>query len=225
MQEITIADIESRLRQAGVDMWGVASNDPPLPLAPELPRAISIGMRLRPESLVDVEKGPTQAYLLEYRRLNLSLGQITESLVAYLHFAGYKAERVKPTMRDAEVKDWGDAGVFPHKTAATQAGLGWIGKTALLVSPDLGPKLRLATVFTDLDLPVGVPVTSSRCGSCVRCVDACPANAGVDAQWLAGMARDALYDERACERHINGNTEFDGICGICVAVCPFGAAS
>jgi epoxyqueuosine reductase QueG len=92
------------------------------------------------------------------------------------------------------------------------------------VSPDLGPKLRLATVFTDLDLPEGAPMTRGRCGSCTLCVDACPAKAGVDVQWLAGMAREALFDARACERHIEGNKEFDGICGICVAVCPFGAA-
>ncbi len=218
-----MGDVERRLRQAGVDLWGVAANDPPLPLAPALPRAISIAMRLRPEALVGVEDGPTQAYLDEYRRLNLALAQITESLAAWLHFAGYKAEGVRPTLGDADVDDWGKAGVFPHKTAATQAGLGWIGKTALFVSPDLGPKLRLATVFTDLELPVGAPVTSGRCGPCRACVVACPAGAGRDVQWQAGMAREELYDERACERHLDGYEGFDGICGICVAVCPYGA--
>ncbi|HJW74656.1 MAG TPA: 4Fe-4S double cluster binding domain-containing protein [Thermoleophilia bacterium] len=223
MQEITIGDIERRLRQAGVDLWGVAANDPPLPLAPTLPRAISIGMRLRPEAIAGVEHGPTLAYLNEYRRLNLALGQITESLVAWLHLAGYKAERIRPTIADKDVDDWSAAGVFPHKTAATRAGLGWIGKTALFVSPELGPKLRLATVFTDLDLPVGGPVTSGRCGSCHLCVDACPAKAGHDVQWLAGMAREALFDARACERQLDANEEFGGVCGICVAVCPFGA--
>jgi epoxyqueuosine reductase len=224
MEELTIGDVERRLRQAGVDLWGVAANDPPLPLAPALPRAISIGMRLQPEVIAAVEHGPTLAYLNEYRRLNLALGQITESLVAWLHLAGHRAERVRPTMSGEEVDDWGAAGVFPHKTAATQAGLGWIGKTALVVSPELGPKLRLATVFTDLELPAGVPVTNGRCGSCLRCVEACPVQAGRDVQWQAGMAREELYDERACERHLDGNEELDGICGICVAVCPFGAA-
>ena len=224
MEEITIGDVERRLRQAGVDLWGVAANDPPLPLAPPLPRAISIGMRLQPEAIAGVEHGPTLAYLMEYRRLNLALGQITESLVAWLHLAGYKAERIRPTIAGKDVDDWSAAGVFPHKTAATQAGLGWIGKTALFVSPELGPKLRLATVFTDLELPVGEPVTSGRCGTCLRCVEACPAQAGHDVQWLAGMAREALFEERACERQLDGNEEFGGVCGICVAVCPFGAA-
>ena len=222
MDTLTMADIERHLRQMGVDFWGVAANDPPLPLAPPLPRAISIAMRLRPEVIAEVVDGPTAAYLDEYRRLNLRLGQITESLVAFLHLSGYKAERVKPTMHGDEVPDWGNAGVFPHKTAATQAGLGWIGKTALFVSAELGPKLRLATVFTDLLLPAGVPVTAGQCGACRRCVEACPADAGRDVQWQAGMAREELYDERACERHLDSYEQFHGICGICVAVCPFG---
>jgi epoxyqueuosine reductase len=224
MDVLTMGDIERHLRQAGVDFWGVAANDPPLPLAPPLPRAISIAMRLRPEVIAEVVDGPTTAYLEEYRRLNLTLDQVTESLVAMLHLTGYRAERVRPTMSGEEVDDWAAAGVFPHKTAATQAGLGWIGKTALLVSPELGPKLRLATVFTDLDLPAGVPVTTGRCGSCLRCVEACPVQAGRDIQWQAGMARDELFDARACERRLDENEEFGGVCGICVAVCPFGAA-
>ena len=88
---------------------------------------------------------------------------------------GAAAEPIQPTgSPDPEFSLWTDARVFPHKTAATQAGLGWIGKTALFVSPRLGPRLRLATVFTDAELPVGEPVTEGRCGSCRRCVDACP---------------------------------------------------
>jgi epoxyqueuosine reductase len=223
MDQPGIADIERHLRQAGVHLWGVAHNDPPLPLAPALPRAISLAMRLQPVALTGVEKGPTTAYLDEYRRLNLSLDQIAESLVGLLHLAGYRAQRVRATMGEDDVEDWGAAGVFPHKSAATRAGLGWIGKTALLVSPELGPKLRLATVFTDLPLPPGVPVTSGRCGSCRACVEACPADAGRDVHWEAGMPRDLLYDERACERHLDSYEGFDGICGICVAVCPFGS--
>jgi epoxyqueuosine reductase len=222
MDVLTTGDIERHLRQAGVDFWGVAANEPPLPLAPPLPRAISIAMRLQPAVIAEVVDGPTTAYLQDYRRLNLTLDQVTESLVALLHLAGYKAERISATMGDADVEDWGAAGVFPHKTAATQAGLGWIGKTAIFVSPELGPKLRLATVFTDLPLPAGVPVTSGQCGSCRRCVEACPAGAGRDVQWRAGVAREELYDERACERHLESYEEFAGICGICVAVCPFG---
>ena len=103
--------------------------------------------------------------------------------------------------------DNGD-GPFPHKTAATAAGLGWIGKTALFVSPEFGPAVRLATVFTDLDLPAGEPVTEGRCGDCTDCVDACPAGCGRDVAWRAGMRRDELFDASACRHHM---TQYTGI--------------
>ena len=115
------------------------------------------------------------------------------------------------------------AGVFAHKTAATQAGLGWIGKTAIFVSPRLGPWVRLATVFTDADLPAAEPVTEGGCGGCRRCVDACPAGAGRDVRWRAGMPRDELLDVVACMRENEAHDgEAGGLCGVCVAVCPFG---
>ena len=122
------------------------------------------------------------------------------------------------------VDDWGAAGVFPHKTAATRAGLGWIGKTAIFVSPRLGPWVRLATVFTDADLPEGTPIVDGRCGRCRRCVDACPAGAGRDVRWRAGMPRDELYDEKACELWTERYEDLGGVCGACLAVCPYGVA-
>jgi len=56
---------------------------------------------------------------------------------------------------DAPDIDWTNAGVLPHKTAATQSGLGWIGKTAVFVSARFGAAVRLATVFTDVLWVVG----------------------------------------------------------------------
>jgi len=81
--------------------------------------------------------------------------------------------------------------------------------------------VRLTTVFTDLPLPAGVPITESRCGTCRICVDACPMNAGRDALWTAGMPREQLYDEKACEAETYEHPEWDGTCGVCQAVCPY----
>jgi epoxyqueuosine reductase QueG len=216
-------EIDALLRANGVSHWGVAKNDPALPLAPRLPRAISLLAGFRPAALRGVENGPTEAYFADYQRLNTTLNTAAAALARHLEHCGHRAVAVEATLEEYDsVQDWGDAGVFAHKTAATQAGLGWIGKTALFVSPLLGPKLRLATVFTDLDLPPGTPLTVGRCARCRRCVDACPAGAGRDLQWHAGMARDLLYDEKACERHLDDFPALGGVCGVCVAVCPFG---
>jgi epoxyqueuosine reductase QueG len=100
--------------------------------------------------------------------------------------------------------------------------MGWIGKTALFVSPEFGPAVRLATVFTDLELPVGEPIRTGRCGACHDCVDACPAGCGRDVQWRAGTARDELFDARACRHQMTLFQSVDTqICGICIAACPY----
>ena len=217
-----LPEIDALLRSNSVTHWGVANNDPPLPLAPRLPRAISLLVSLDPAALGGVENGPTEAYFADYQRLNTTLNAAAAALVRHLEHCGHRAVAVEATLEEYGVEDWGEAGVFAHKTAATQAGIGWIGKTALFVSPLLGPKLRLATVFTDLDLPPGTPLTVGRCARCRACVDSCPAGAGRDVQWRAGMARDLLYDEKACERHLDNFPELGGVCGVCVAVCPSG---
>jgi epoxyqueuosine reductase len=222
---MTRDDIDRLLRDHGVALWGVAANDPPMTLAPGLPRAISLAVRHDPVVMPEIEREPTEAYYADYQRVNGVLDAAAAAFRAALAASGHRAEMVPATIYDYEaVEDWGDAGVFAHKTAATRAGLGWIGKTALFVSPQYGPWLRLATVFTDLDLEPGTPVVESGCESCAACVDACPADAGRDVSWTAGMPRDALFDEKACELFTERYDDLDGVCGACLAVCPFGIA-
>ena len=219
--------VDAVLRTAGIDLWGAAANAPATPLAPALPVSVSLAARIDAHALARLQQGEPTAYGAEYRRLNGLLDAAGDALVVALRRHGAKALRRDATIYAdrPETVDWLAAGVFPHKTAATRAGLGWIGKTALFVSPETGPKVRLATVFTDLPLEVGVPVTEGRCGSCRACLDACPAGAGRDVTWHAGMAREELFDAGACDRYMAslGSAEHR-VCGRCVAACPFGRA-
>jgi len=116
-----------------------------------------------------------------------------------------------------------------HKMVATRAGLGWIGKTALLVTPELGPRIRLVTILTDTCLePSADPVESSQCGKCSICVEVCPAQAATGADWNPGIDRDAFFDPYKCretcrrfgEEVLMTNVR---ICGMCVACCPHGS--
>jgi epoxyqueuosine reductase QueG len=217
--------VDDVLSRAGIDLWGAASNAPVPAHAPALPTAISLITRIDPRALARLEQGDPGAYRAEYRRLNALLDAAVERLVTALHQRGNKAVGTTATLYRSvpESGDWLAAGVFAHKTAATRAGLGWIGKTALFVSPEAGPKVRLATVFSDLDLAVGAPVTESCCGSCRSCLDACPAGAGRDVDWRPGMARDLLFDAAACEAHMDSlGAAGAHTCGLCVAACPFG---
>jgi epoxyqueuosine reductase len=231
---MTAAEIDALLRSRGIAEWGVADMRPESALpaasqfAPDLPRAISIVARHTPAALAGVDAAPTTLYYADYERLNALLDDTGAALVDALRTARHRAELVPATIYEVEydrVEDWGAAGVFAHKTAATRAGLGWIGKTALFVSARYGPWVRLATVFADVDLPVGVAVEEGLCRACRACVDACPADAGRDVRWRAGMPRDELFDEKACEVYTERFDDLGGVCGSCLAVCPFGLAA
>jgi epoxyqueuosine reductase QueG len=219
--------IASCLEGAGVAQWGIAAcPGEPWPHAPALPRAVSIGVALAPEVIGHVETGPTPAYFADYQRVNGVLWEAAQQLAAALRAHGAVAEPLRPTIGptvgDKQAVDMTHAGVFAHKTAATQAGLGWIGKTAIFVSPRMGPWLRLTTVFTDAELASAGPITEGGCAKCRRCVDACPAGAGRDTQWHAGMPRAELLDVVACMNENDRHVDAGGLCGICVSACPFG---
>jgi epoxyqueuosine reductase len=116
-------------------------------------------------------------------------------------------------------------GDFPHKTAATRAGLGWIGRHCQLITRPFGSWIRLGTVFTDMALPCGPAITRHFCGRCMRCVEACPAKAIKGNAWYPGMPRERILDVQTCDQwkkehyflfHKGHN------CGICSAVCPYG---
>ncbi len=109
---------------------------------------------------------------------------------------------------------------------AKKAGLGWIGKNSNLISPGHGSFLFIGELIVDVELPYDktMPV-KDRCGSCTRCIDACPANA---------IVADRIIDARKCisyqtiERREGPERMFRGKlanrlfgCDICQDVCPW----
>jgi epoxyqueuosine reductase len=217
--------LDGTCARLGVDEWGVAVNAG-WPLAPDLPFAISLVGRHSPAALATiVPDHMSQAFFDDYSRLFRELDAAAAAIVGLLHEYGAMAMQTGNLMPGPnvvpDIPDWGDPGVFSHKIAATQAGLGWIGKTACFVSARFGTGVRLTSVFTDLELPTGEPTTESGCAGCVACVEACPVGAGRDVQWRAGLPRDVMYDEKACERQTELHPEWDGTCGVCQTVCPY----
>jgi epoxyqueuosine reductase len=220
--------IDGLLEGTVVSEWGAAANRG-WDLAPELPFAISLVGRHSPAGLKDIEDlHMSQAFFDDFSRLFLGLDEAAAKVMGFIRDQGYRAQQVGNVMQsplDAPDIDWTNAGVFCHKTAATQAGLGWIGKTAVFVSVRFGAAVRLTTVFTDLPLPPGTPITESRCGSCCLCVDACPTKSGKDVLWRAGMKREEVYDVVPCEKKSWDHPEWAGACGVCQSVCPYTRAA
>jgi epoxyqueuosine reductase len=207
------------------DLEGVAP-----PISVKWPRAVSIALALDPQIMDEVRDGPTAEYYGEYNRVNRALNEIAGRTAEDIFGLGYDAEPYPATLPEGrEPDEWVKtlSVPFQHKTAATRAGLGWIGKNALLVTPSLGPRLRLATVFTNMPLPVGEPITAGGCGECLACARRCPARAIKGVEWQAGLDRGALVDAWSCWetarrliRELVGAN--NAVCGICVAVCPVG---
>lgn len=210
----------------GIALWGTADlRGFPTPAdgtGSGFPRAVSFAVRMDPGIMRSVRNGPNRAYADEYARVNGLINALSAELAEEIGGRGFRALALAASERTDEENIRGD---FPHKTAATRAGLGWIGRHCQLVTRPFGPWVRLGTVFTDLELPCGPAAEEDSCGGCSRCVEACPAKALTGNAWRPGAPREELLDARACDawkkehyRQYHGGHN----CGICASACPFG---
>ena len=169
-----------------------------------------------------IQDGPIAAYADEYARVNQKINNSSNALAAEIRRRGFRAKSLAASDRTDTVNIKGD---FPHKTAATRAGLGWIGRHCQLITRPFGSWVRLGTVFCDLPMACGPAIEKSFCGRCTRCVDACPANALKGSAWYPGIPRNAILDVGVCDRWKKENYfqyHKGHVCGICSAVCPYG---
>ncbi len=184
--------------------------------------SVSFAVPMNPEAMASIRTGPTLEYADEYSRVNKIVNEISTALAWEIREKGFRASALAASERTDPVNLKGD---FPQKTAATRAGMGWIGRNCQLVTRMSGPWVRLGTVFTDLSLACGRPAERSFCGRCGSCVDACPAKALTGATWRPGIPREKILDAAACDRYKKEHFfrfHKGRNCGICAAVCPYG---
>ena len=192
----------------------------------QFPRAIAIGIAL-PQSIIDLLPQRTnvavaQRYKQLYVETNRHLDHIAADVVSRLQQDGYAALAVRASLTVDRDRLYG---VFSNKMAAHLAGLGWIGKSCLLITPEAGPRVRWASVLTDAPLAPTGQDADEQCGKCRLCVDACPAGAFSGRPFRARQHRDVRFAAKECESYLAQMKEKMNclvLCGLCVFVCPHG---
>jgi epoxyqueuosine reductase len=227
------SQLERQARELGADYFGVADLAPARDFVVaqggeflgRFPRAVSVGVRL-PEGIVDElprHGDPAVALtynFLVYSTVNSALDRIALAVSRQLQEAGFDALPVPTTQT---VNAGRHAGLFSQKLAAHLAGLGWIGKSCLLITPDHGPRVRWVSILTGAMLEPGQSM-SDRCRSCKLCAEACPAHAFTGARFVESEPRAARMNAQACYDYREGMYKVTGArtCGMCVYVCPYG---
>lgn len=184
---------------------------------------ISVAIPLPKEVTRDLQTAPTREYHDQYYSLNRKLNEIVLEGEHFLREAGYEAYA---QTTDRVTVNEQKRSRLPHKTVATRAGLGWIGKNNLLVTREYGCAVRLSSLLTNAPLSCGEAITKSLCGGCDLCVRKCPAGALSGVLWEAGVDRDQIVDIDKCyKKQIEIMTASTGIhedlCGKCFAVCAY----
>ena len=193
----------------------------------EYPRSISIGIALFHPIVNQLPRRQERVVAVNYRShcydvINTRLDLIISRIASVLQRGGHKAFPVAASKR---VDDERICAIFSHKLSAHLAGLGWIGKNRLLITPDIGPRVRWATVLTDAPLETKDRPMDERCGDSRDCIDICPVGAFTGQPFRPEENRVIRFDASKCDRYFSKMKEKNdetAVCGLCLYTCHYG---
>jgi epoxyqueuosine reductase len=192
-------DVKRQARHLGFDLVGVTTPDPPAHLdvftawleadrhgemaylaterarqrradprsvLPECESILVVGANCRGQSARPTVGRARIAAYAQGEDYHTVLVERLESLVAFI--------RDRAGMKDLRYRVYTDTGPIMERELAQRAGLGWIGKNTCLINPGRGSHFLLAEILLSIRLMPDRPFSADRCGSCTRCIDACP---------------------------------------------------
>jgi epoxyqueuosine reductase len=235
--------VERVAHECGFELAGIASAGPPEDFARYeawLNRGMAGEMRYLTDRRAGVRRDVRQ--LLPSARSVICVGKLYNTPEPPSHISRYAwgqdyhvvmraaLERMVRTLAEQETFEWKicvDTAPLLERSFARLAGLGWIGKNTCLINEPLGSWFFLGEIVTSLDLAPGTP-PPDRCGTCTRCIDACPTQAIVpqDDGWTLDSRRCISYLTIELRGPIPENLR-EGLgenvfgCDICQDVCPW----
>jgi epoxyqueuosine reductase len=217
-------EISEYMLSNGASLVGFADlSELPVGVRRFFPYGLSIALALDPTKVRDIGNGAATEYYAEYRRANARMDELASIAENFLKKKGFSAlARTTSVVKTDPATKRSD---LPHKTLATRAGLGWIGKCALCITPQYGAAQRFTSVLTDAPIDCASPNNQSSCADCQECRDICPAMAVSGQNWHLGLDRDQFFKALDCHHFIVeygktiGRTEVS--CGRCIKACPW----
>jgi NAD-dependent dihydropyrimidine dehydrogenase PreA subunit len=209
--QVELFELEEYARSVGVDDIGYARLSEKLVFQHKAvlhQNAIVLTMEM---DKARIDTSPSVHSFAEVHAVYHHLGRAANQIADWLRKRDYSAQAGHPLMGQA---------LYPP--LAQQAGLGWRGLHGLLITPRLGPRVRLATVYTGIDnLPFGRENPhhwiESYCDVCKLCVRECPPQAILEQPRENGNGLVTCTVDEKCFPYFMDNYG----CSICIRVCPF----
>lgn len=183
----------------------------------DLPNAIGLVLKLPKEAMYMVNEEEYEEYWKCFHSKIDVMTQIALKGEEYIKNLGYNAFALTMTRNECDMKKL--LSILPYKTIVTKSGLGWIGRSALFVTPEYGSAVVLGAILTDMPLDFDEPITDSECDDCTNCQDACPVNAINPQKWNDRLNREDIIDIETCSEYIIDQYKAGLGCTKCMSEC------
>lgn len=210
-------NLKNYLMKLGTSKVGFADVDGLAKQFIDLPNGISLVLKLPKETIQLVKNEEYEEYWKSFHREIGQLTKISHKGERYIKSLGYDAFALTMKRNECDMEKL--LSILPYKTIATKAGLGWIGRSALFVTPEYGSAVALGAILTDMPLEHDMPITDSECDDCTNCQEACPVGAINPQKWNDRLNREDIIDIETCGEYIIEQYKAGLGCTKCMSEC------